>query len=114
MTTTLYGIPNCDSVKKARILLDTRNIAYTFHDYKKQGVPANELRDWVTAKGWDVVLNRKGTKWRALDEAMKASVIDDESAIAVMLEHPSTIKRPVAVSGKTIIVGVDADALAKL
>jgi arsenate reductase (glutaredoxin) len=114
MTITLYGIPNCDSVKKARTLLDTRNIAYAFHDYKKQSVPEAELRSWVKAKGWETLLNRKGTKWRALDDATKAGVIDDESAIAVMLEHASTIKRPIVVSGKTIIVGVDIDALSAL
>jgi arsenate reductase (glutaredoxin) len=114
MTITLYGIPNCDSVKKARALLDVRKVAYTFHDYKKQGVPEAELRAWVVAKGWEVVLNRKGTTWRALDEATKANVIDDESAIAVMLTHASTIKRPVVVSGETTIVGVDAEALARL
>jgi arsenate reductase (glutaredoxin) len=114
MTTILYGIPNCDSVKKARTLLAERSIAYTFHDYKKQGVPEAELRAWVKAKGWAVVLNRKGTTWRLLDEATKAKVVDAESAIAVMLAHPSTIKRPVVVSGATIIVGLDGDALAKL
>lgn len=114
MTITLYGIPNCDSVKKARTLLETHNVNYTFHDYKKQGVPESALRTWVATKGWEVMLNRKGTTWRVLDEATKARVIDDESAIAVMLDHPSTIKRPIVVSGKTIIVGVDADALAGL
>ena len=66
MTTTVYGIPNCDSVKKARTLLDGRGIAYVFHDYKKQGVPAAALRRWVATKGWEVLLNRKGTTWRAL------------------------------------------------
>jgi arsenate reductase (glutaredoxin) len=110
----LYGIPNCDSVKKARALLDERGAAYSFHDYKKHGVPEVALREWVRMKGRDAILNRKGTTWRALDEATKAGVVDDESAIAVMLANPSTIKRPVVVSGKAIVVGVDAEALAKL
>jgi arsenate reductase (glutaredoxin) len=114
MTITLYGIPNCDSVKKARAVLDSRGVAYAFHDYKKQGVPEAALRTWVRAKGRDVVLNRKGTTWRALDEAVKASVVDDESAVHVMIANPSTIKRPIIVKGDVVIVGVDAEAIAKL
>ncbi len=114
MTLSIYGIPNCDSVKKARALLDERGIAYEFHDYKKLGVPETELRRWVKAKGRDVVLNRKGTTWRALDEATKESVVDDDSAVRVMLANPSTIKRPVIARGDHIIVGVDADLIAKL
>ena len=114
MTITVYGIPNCDSVKKARKLLDQRGIAYLFHDYKKQGVPEAELRRWVVAKGWETLLNRKGTTWRALDDATKLSVTDAEAAIAVMLAHPSTIKRPVVEQASTLIVGVDAEALGQL
>jgi Spx/MgsR family transcriptional regulator len=111
---TLYGIPNCDNVKKARTLLDSRGVAYKFHDYKKQGVPEAALRTWVRAKGRDAVLNRKGTTWRALDETVKNSVIDDASAIAVMIANPSTIKRPVVVKGDTVVVGFDEQALAVL
>jgi arsenate reductase (glutaredoxin) len=111
MKTIVYGIPNCDSVKKARAMLNERGIAYEFHDYKKLGVPDAELRRWVAAKGRDVILNRKGTTWRALDEATKASVIDDESAIAVMLANPSTIKRPIIVRDSNVFVGVDANAM---
>ncbi|TAG48657.1 MAG: arsenate reductase [Betaproteobacteria bacterium] len=115
MTITLYGIPNCDSVKKARTLLDSRGVAYAFHDYKKLGVPELALRRWVGAKGRDVVLNRKGTTWRALDDAQKASVVDDESAVALMLAHPSVIKRPVVEIAENdatrFVVGLDLDAL---
>ena len=114
MTIILYGIANCDSVKKVRAFLSENKVAYTFHDYKKQGVPEADLRMWVSAKGWESMLNRKGTTWRGLDTATKATVIDAKAAIAVMLANPSTIKRPVIVSGATIIVGVDFDALAKL
>ena len=114
MKITMYGIPNCDSVKKARALIDARGVDYTFHDYKKQGVPPSELARWVAAKGWEIVLNRKGTTWRGLDEATKASVNNDASAIRVMLTHPSTIKRPIVTKGVMIVVGVDADALAGL
>jgi arsenate reductase (glutaredoxin) len=114
MTITLYGIPNCDRVKKARALLDSRDVAYTFHDYKKLGAPEAALRTWVRVKGRDVVLNRKGTTWRALDETVKASVVDDESAVRVMIANPSTIKRPVIVKGDVVIVGVDAEAITNL
>jgi len=111
MTITVYGIPNCDSVKKARMLLDQRGVAYVFHDYKKQGVPEPQLRRWVAAKGWETLLNRKGTTWRGLDDALKQSVNDAESATAVMLAHPSTIKRPVVEAGSALVVGVDLAAL---
>ncbi|MBC7711258.1 MAG: arsenate reductase [Rhizobacter sp.] len=114
MGVTVYGIANCDSVKKVRLWLDAQRVVYTFHDYKKQGVHEPELRRWVAAKGWQIVLNRKGTTWRALDDAVKAGVVSDASAIAVMLASASTIKRPVVTFGDTIIVGVDFAALAAL
>jgi arsenate reductase (glutaredoxin) len=101
-------------VKKARALLDSRGVAYVFHDYKKQGVPETALRAWVRAKGRDVVLNRKGTTWRALDDAVKESVVDDESAVRVMMANPSTIKRPVILAGESIIVGLDDAAISAL
>ncbi len=110
----VYGIPNCDSVKKVRAWLDAKGVAYAFHDYKKLGVPEAELTRWVRAKGWDVVLNRKGTSWRALDESVKAGVVDAAAAITVMLAHASTIKRPVVTSGDAVVVGVDLDALGEL
>ena len=113
MPVTVYGIANCDSVKKVRQWLEAQGVVYTFHDYKKHGVPEAELQRWVAAKGWDIVLNRKGTTWRGLDDAVKARV-NDASAIAVMLSHASTIKRPVVTRGDTIIVGVDFAALAAL
>ena len=112
MGATLYGIPNCDSVKKVPVWLDSHDVAYTFHDYKKQGVPEAELKRWVAAKGWEVVLNRKGTTWRALNESVKASVLNDASAVAVMLANASTIKRPVVTRGDVVMVGVDFAALA--
>jgi arsenate reductase (glutaredoxin) len=108
----VYGIVGCDSVKKVRAWLDARGSIYSFYDYKKQGVPEAELRRWVAAKGWQVVLNRKGTTWRALDESVKASVVDDASALVVMRVHASAIKRPVVTQGSAIIVGVDFEALA--
>lgn len=113
MTVTVYGIPHCDSVKKVRVWLDAHGLAHTFYDYKKQGVPELELRRWVAVKGWEIVLNRKGTTWRALDESVKAGVVNDVSAIAVMLENASAIKRPVVTGGDWVIVGVDFEALAE-
>lgn len=110
----VYGIANCDSVKKVRAWLGAQSVAYTFHDYKKQGVPEAELKRWVAVKGWETLLNRKGTTWRALDDAVKASVVNGASAIAVMLAHASAIKRPVVTHGDTTIVGVDLEALAAL
>lgn len=114
MAIILYGIANCDSVKKTRAFLAERGVSYTFHDYKKHGVPEDQLRVWVEAKGWETVLNRKGTTWRGLEEEIKSNVVNAESAIAIMLANPSTIKRPVVVSGETIMVGLDFAALAKL
>lgn len=95
MTITLYGIPNCDTVKKARAWLDARGASYSFHDYKKLGVPQQELQRWMTQLGWDALVNRKGTTWRQLDEATRASVVDASSAQAVLCAQPSAIKRPV-------------------
>ena len=110
----VYGIANCDSVKKVRAWLDARGVNHAFHDYKKQGVPEAELTRWVSAVGWEVVLNRKGTTWRALDPSVRASVIGDTAAIAVMLANASTIRRPVVTRGNSMIVGVDFDGLAAL
>jgi arsenate reductase len=95
MDPIVYGIPNCDSVKKARAWLIDQGHKATFHDFKKQGVPATELDAWITACGWETVLNRKGTTWRKLDAAVQSRVTDAASAKAMMLEHASTIKRPV-------------------
>jgi Spx/MgsR family transcriptional regulator len=94
-TTTLYGIPNCDTVKRARAWLADHGVEYTFHDFKKAGVPAARLDAWVQSQGWEKVLNRKGTMWRKLDPAVQAGVVDAASARAVMLDQASTIKRPV-------------------
>jgi arsenate reductase len=92
---TVYGIPNCDSVKKARTWLTDQGLAYAFHDFKKQGVPEAELGQWVAAAGWETVLNRKGTTWRKLAPAEQAAVVDSASAQALMLSQASAIKRPV-------------------
>ncbi len=91
----VYGIPNCDSVKKARTWLSEQGLEYDFHDFKKQGVPEARLQHWLSACGWEVVLNRKGTTWRKLDAAAQTAVTDASSARALMLQQASVIKRPV-------------------
>ncbi|WAC71156.1 ArsC family reductase [Roseateles sp. SL47] len=110
---TVYGIPNCDTVKKARTWLDEQGLTYQFHDYKKQGVPADQLPHWLESLGWEKVLNRAGTTWRKLDEATKASVTDAASAAAVMVAQPSVIKRPlVEWADGRLTVGFSADLFA--
>lgn len=95
MTLTVYGIPNCDSVKRARARLAELGLAHEFHDFKKQGLPAALLDAWLHEAGWQTLLNRQGTTWRKLDESTRAAVIDDTAARALLLAQPSLIKRPV-------------------
>jgi Spx/MgsR family transcriptional regulator len=109
--TTLYGIPNCDTVKKARAWLNEHGVAYDFHDFKKLGVPEAALDQWLAELGWEALVNRKGTTWRQLDEATRAAVVDAASARPVLLAHPSLIKRPVVRwtgQTETVTVGFDA------
>jgi arsenate reductase (glutaredoxin) len=109
--TVLHGIPHCDTVKRARAWMAEHGVACTFHDFAKAGVPAQRLQAWVEACGWEALLNRKGTTWRKLDEATRAAVVDAASAQAVMLAHPSCIKRPVVDwAGGRISVGFDEAA----
>ena len=110
---TLYGIPNCDSVKKARNWLTERGLEYSFHDFKKQGVPADQVDHWLKAVGWETLVNRKGTTWRKLEEAARTAVVDAPSAKTLVLAHASVIKRPVVQwSDGTVTVGFDAQAWA--
>jgi Spx/MgsR family transcriptional regulator len=95
MSITLYGIPNCDTVKRARTFLAGRGAVVVFHDFKKAGVPADRLAAWTASAGWQRLLNRQGTTWRKLEETLKAGVTDAASASALMLAQPSVIKRPV-------------------
>lgn len=108
---TLYGIPNCDTVKKARTWLERHDVAYDFHDYKKQGVDCTRLQAWVDAHGWETVLNRAGTTFRALPDADRAG-LDAGKAIALMLAQPSMIKRPVLDLGDRTLVGFKPDIYA--
>jgi arsenate reductase (glutaredoxin) len=108
MTLTLYGIPNCDTVKKARAALDARSVAYVFHDYKKSGVDPVTLQDWVDRAGWERLLNRSGTTFRKLPEAEKAD-LDAAKAIAIMTANPSAIRRPVIDLGDELVIGFDPE-----
>jgi Spx/MgsR family transcriptional regulator len=92
---TVYGIPNCDTVKKARAWLSAQGLAHTFHDFKKLGVPGERLPAWEKAVGWDSLLNRQGSTWRKLDPAVQAGATEAAGALAVMQAHASVIKRPV-------------------
>lgn len=105
MTITLYGIPNCDTVKKARTWLDARGIEHAFHDVKKAGLNADRVDAWLDHVSWEVLVNRKGTTWRGLADERKAAIVDARSAAALMLESPSIIKRPVLDIDGTIHVG---------
>ena len=100
----LFGIPNCDSIKKSKKWLKENNIEFEFHDYKKQGVPEKELRSWIKQVGWEVLLNKRGTTWRKLDDDTKNSV-NEKEAIQIMMDNPSIIKRPVLNSNNVITVG---------
>jgi arsenate reductase len=103
--TTLYGIANCDQVRKARTWLAERNVPHVFHDFKKQGIDRVMIASWLVHQPWDVLVNRRGTTWRGLDEARKVNVADGDSAAALMLENPSVVKRPVLVHDNAVHVG---------
>jgi arsenate reductase len=109
---TLYGIRNCDTVKKARAWLDARGIAYNFHDYKTAGIDEPRLRKWTVELGWEKLLNRAGTTFRKLPDAEKEG-LDENKAVALMLAQPSMIKRPVLDLGERWLVGFSESAWAE-
>lgn len=113
MTLTLHGIRNCDTVKKARAWLDAEGVAYRFHDFKTQGVDRESLSRWCEEAGWEKVLNRSGTAFRKLPDAERAD-LDRTKAEALMLQTPSTIKRPVLEVGDRVLVGFAPAAYAAL
>ncbi len=104
MTTTIYGIKNCDTMKKARAWLEARGVAHDFHDYKTAGIDRARLEGWAARVGWETLLNRAGTTFRKLPEVDKEG-LTEKKAIALMLAQPSMIKRPVLEAGKTLLVG---------
>jgi arsenate reductase len=113
MATTIYGIKTCDTMKKARAALESRGVAYAFHDYKTAGIDRGKLEGWARVVGWEKLLNRAGTTFRALPEADKQG-IDEQKAIALMLASPSMIKRPVLEVNGEVLVGFSPEAYAKL
>jgi Spx/MgsR family transcriptional regulator len=111
----LYGIPNCDTVKKARTFLEEHNVAYEFHDFKKQGVDTTLLSGWLKRTGWQKLLKKTGPTWGQLPDEVKASIRDDRSALKLMLEKPNVIKRPVLEqNGKVLATGFDEAVYAKI
>ena len=104
MKTRLYGIANCDTMKKARAWLESHGVEYEFHDYKKSGIEPARLQAWIQAMGWEVLLNRAGTTFRKLPDSAKAGLTESR-AVKLMLEQPSMIKRPMLERGETLLVG---------
>ena len=109
----IYGIKNCDTMKKAMKWLDEQGIAYQFHDYKKSGIDPKRLASWETKLGWETLLNRRGMMWRRVPEEVKAA-IDRDSALGLMLETPSIIKRPVLDTGNALYVGFKPEIYAEI
>ena len=111
MTTTIYGIKNCDTMKKARSWLDSHNVAYGFHDYKSEGIDKALLSRWVKELGWETLLNRAGTTFRKLPDGDKEG-LNERKALALMLAQPSMIKRPVLDLGGKLVVGFKTEIYA--
>jgi arsenate reductase len=109
MTVTIYGIKNCDTMKKARTWLEGHGVAYDFYDYKAAGIARDRLQEWVGKVGWEVLLNRAGTTFRALPDSEKTG-LDADKALALMLAQPSMIKRPVLDLGDRLLVGFKPEA----
>jgi len=110
----VYGIPNCNSVKKAITWLKENNREFEFHDFKKEGVNADQLKSWSAAFGWEQVLNKKGTTWKKLTPEQQSAVVDEASAAAVMIAAPSMIKRPVILNDdKPVLLGYDEERYAQ-
>ena len=113
MKTTLYGIKNCDTMKKARAWLETHGVAHEFHDYKKSGIERAKLESWLKSVGWEVLLNRAGTTFRKLPDAAQTN-LTEARAVSLMLEQPSMIKRPVLEHGDALLVGFSPEKYAAL
>jgi arsenate reductase len=109
---TIYGIKNCDTMKKAFAWLDAHGVAYTFHDYKKAGVPAARLAAWMQEAGWEKLVNSRGPTWRKIPDDRKAG-LDAAGALTLLQEFPSAIRRPVVEADGALLVGFDADAFAR-
>ena len=106
-TLTVYGLTQCDTVKRARQWMQSQGLDYRFVDFKKTPPHASQIAAWADAVGWEALLNRRGTTWRKLDAATQAAARDAASAVAVLAQHPSAIKRPVVEAGGALLVGFD-------
>ena len=113
MSVAVYGIKNCDTMKKARAWLAAHGVAYAFHDYKAEGIARDRLERWAEKAGWELLLNRAGTTFRKLPETERANVTE-KKAIALMLAQPSMIKRPVVERGATLLVGFKPEIYAQV
>jgi arsenate reductase (glutaredoxin) len=109
MTLMMYGIPNCDSVKKAKDYLNQQGIEFVFHDFKKNGITVDVIQEWLVRIDLNSIINRKGTTWRALSEQEKLSCDQSESALNLLCQKPTLIKRPVLVSDHFILVGFNPE-----
>lgn len=109
MILQFYGIPNCDTVKKARRWLDAKGLEYAFHDYKKEGADPDRLASWIAASGIQSVVNTRGTTYRKLTQDEKAQTADRHTAVALLVQHPSMIKRPVVEHGGGVLIGFKED-----
>ncbi len=111
----IYGIPSCDTMKKATSWLKENNLAYEFHDYKKQGISSEKLNEWLVQMSWETLINRKGTTWRQLSEEIKLGVIDNESTINILTEKSSAIRRPILeVNGIVAGIGFEKEGWEKI
>ena len=113
MKTVIYGIKNCDTMKKARTWLESHRVAHDFHDYRSEGIDAAKLGAWVKVVGWEVLLNRSGTTFRKLPDKAKQN-LDEAKAVKLMLEQPSMIKRPVLEHGRALLVGFSPEKYSAL
>jgi arsenate reductase len=111
MTVKIYGIRNCDTMKKAFAWLDARKVAYEFHDYKKAGVPPGKLKTWAEKAGWEKLANTRGPTWRRIPEAQR-SPLTEAKVIALLEANASAIRRPIVEAGSALLVGFDPDAFA--
>ena len=113
MLITMFGIPNCDTIKKAKKWLEEKNIAYDFHDYRKQGIDAAMVREFFHALGWERVLNKRGTTYRQLTQEQK-NTLNEESALTLLVENPAMIKRPILKVNDQLHIGFKADQYATI
>jgi arsenate reductase len=112
MKVTIYGIKNCDTMKKAFTWLETKKIAYDFHDYKKAGVPTDRLKDWSKRAGWEKLVNTRGTTFRKIPDAEREN-LTEARALKLLEKYPSAIKRPVVEAGARLLVGFDGEEFSK-